>query len=100
MPENLNQFFDTSTAGFALPATFKTSGGLTIRTANVIADLDTLGNVPVGDVDNEAALPFISCKQADLASVDHSCKVVINEVTYRIVKIAGDAGVAIVLLQP
>lgn len=98
MTENLDQFFDTSAAGHAVTATLKTSAGATIRTANVIFT-DPLGNVAVGETDVEGPLPFIECKQADLSGVDHSCKVTIGATTYRIVRKAGDGGIAVLLLQ-
>ena len=98
MPENLDQFFDTSAAGHAVAATFKTAAGATIRSANVIF-VDALGDVDVGDAEVETPRPFISCKDADLASVDHSCKVTIGATTYRIIQQAGDGRLATVLLQ-
>lgn len=98
MTEDLDQFFDTTAAGHAVTATFKTAANVTIRPAKVIFT-DPLGNVAVGETDTEGALPFIECKQADLASVDHTCKVTIGATTYRIIRKAGDGRIAFVTLQ-
>ncbi len=100
MAENLDQFFDTA-QGHTTSATFKTSGGATIRTVNVIFT-NAIGNVPVldGDAQFEAPQPFLHCRTADLASVDHTCKVLIGAVTYRITNDLHDGtGTSIVLLK-
>jgi hypothetical protein len=98
MTEDLDQFFDTTEAGHAVSVTFKTGAGVTIRTASATFT-DPLGQIDVGEADAEQAHPFISCKNADLAGVDHSSKVTIGANTYRIIRKAGDGAVAIVLLQ-
>jgi hypothetical protein len=97
MSANLDQFFDNS-AGNVVSATFKNSSNVTIRTASAIF-VDALGAMEVGDVTNEQALPFITCRKSDLVGVDHTCKVVIGTTTYRVIRQAGDGRVAMLLLQ-
>lgn len=99
MAENLDQFFDTA-QGHTTPATFKTSAGVVIRTVNVIFTGAT-GNVGLHDgVDVEAAQPFLHCRTADLASVNHTSLVTIGAVTYRITNDLHDgSGTSIVLLK-
>jgi len=96
--ENLDQFFDT--AGHAVVATFKTAAGATIRTANVIFTGAT-GNVPTFEgVEIEAPQPFLQCKTADLAGINHTCKVTIAGITYRITNDLHDGtATSIVLLK-
>lgn len=99
MSENLDQFFDSS-QGHTVPATFKTSAGVTVRTVNVIFTGAT-GNVPsVDGVEFEALQPFFHCRTADLAGIDHTHKVVIAGVTYRITNDLHDGtGTSFVLLK-
>ena len=100
MAENLDQFFDPK-QGHTKSATFKTSVGATIRTVDVIFTGAT-GNVPVLEgVHFEAPQPFLQCRSADLASVDHTCKVTIGATTYRIVNDLHDGnGISMIFLQP
>lgn len=100
MAENLDQFFDSS-QGHTTPATFKTGAGTTIRTVNVILT-NAIGNVPLVDgVAFEAPQPFLQCRTADLDSVDHTCKVTIAGVTYRITNDLHDgSGMSTVFLKP
>ncbi len=96
--ENLAQFFD-KTSGHAVSATFKTAANVTIRTADVIFT-NAIGNVEVFDAQFEAPQPFLHCKTTDLLNVDHTCKVVIDSITYRITNDLHDGtGTSIVLLK-
>ena len=99
MAENLDQFFD-SNQGHTKSATFKTSVGVTIRTVDVIFT-DATGNVGlVDEVQFEAPQPFLHCRTADLTGVDHTCKVTIGAITYRITNDLHDGtGTSLVLLK-
>lgn len=95
--EDLTQFFDTD--DFAVVATFKTAALATIRTANVILT-DANGAAQMFDSQVLAALPFLQCRTADLASVNNTCKVTIGAVTYSIVEHHDDGtGLSIVQLR-
>lgn len=100
MAENLDQFFDTA-QGHTTSAVFKTSAGVVIRTVDVIFTGAT-GNVPLGDdLHFEAVQPFLQCRSAHLAGIDHTCKVTIGAVTYRITNDLHDgSGISIVFLKP
>ena len=99
MAENLDQFFDSS-QGHTTPATFKTAAGAIIRTAEVIFTGAT-GNVDAIDIQFEAPQPFLQCRTADLAGVDHTCKVLIGSTTYRITNDLHDGtGTSLLLLKP
>lgn len=97
MAENLDQFFDSF---FPVDATFKTSAGATIRTVKVHF-IGATGNIPsIEGQQFEAPRPFLQCKTADLASVDHSCKVVVDGVTYRVTNDLHDgSGISTVFLS-
>ncbi len=85
--EDLAQFFDPNFT--AISVTFKTSAGVTIRTANVNFT-DANGAIVMFDNQVLAAIPFIHCRTADLLNVDNSCKVTIGATTYQIVEHSDD----------
>jgi len=96
--ENLAQFFDTST-GFAVAAIIKTSAGATVRNANVILT-NPIQEIGLFEQALEKPLPFIQIQTTDLAGVDHTHKIEIASVLYRIVKRHDDGtGTSIVWIQ-
>ena len=100
MAENLDQFFD-SKQGHTKTAQFKTSAGVNIGSAVDVIFNGPTGNVDLGeDVRFEAVQPFLQCRTAHLANVDHTCKVTIGATTYRITNDLHDGeGISTVFLK-
>ena len=95
--EDLAQFFDPNFT--AVPATFKTSAGATIRTAYVNFN-DANGGIALFDNQVLAAMPSLQCRTADLLNVDNTCKVTIGATTYQIVEHSDDGtGTSVVQLR-
>jgi hypothetical protein len=96
--ENLETFFDTET-GFAVPATFKNSAAVAIRTVDVIFT-DLSGSAELFDNQVLAGIPFLQCKTSDLAGVDNTCFVLVGSTTYRIIDHFDDGtGTSVVQLR-
>jgi hypothetical protein len=100
MAENLDQFFD-STQGHTKSAQFKTSANVNIGSAVDVIFNGPTGNVDLNDgVQFEAVQPFLLCRTTHLSGVDHSSKVTIGAITYRIVNDLHDGeGISTVFLK-
>lgn len=101
MAENLDQFFD-SKQGHTTPAQFKTAAGANIGQPVDVIFTNMIGNVGLhDDVQIEAPQPFLQCRTAHLAGVNHTSKVTIGAVTYRITNDLHDGnGISTVFLKP
>jgi hypothetical protein len=79
---NLTPFFNTDE--FAQAATIKTGAGATVRTANVIKDVDA-DNLDINGNHIEGNVPIFFLQDADAAGVLHGYSLTIGSSVYSVV---------------